>query len=93
MAATKIGVEVICRVCRHMKAPRGRSTSPLQAYCLQPWPDGSDGCSGYEMDPQVGSLWPGETDEEFGFPCNDLGTRPLTPEEIERLRKEQADGR
>jgi len=71
--ATKRGIRVTCAVCGQMKQPRGRS-GPLGAhYC--DWD-----CSGYTQDPQVGSLWPGETDEDFGYPCSDVGTEPVSDE-------------
>lgn len=83
MAATKIGVSVECAICGRTKAPRGRSVSPMMhgSYCTQEY-IGEPSCSGYDMEPRVGDLWPRETDEDFGFACSDVGTRPLTAEEI-----------
>lgn len=75
MIATKRGVYVECAVCKHQKQPIGRS-APLQGcYC-------DDECDGYRQAPHVGSLWPGETDADFGYPCGDAGTEPATPKKI-----------
>lgn len=68
--ATKMGIRVFCTVCDLTKKPIGRA-GPLGAeYC-------TDACRGYRMEPFPGSLWPGETDAEFGFPCNDDATVAL----------------
>lgn len=65
------GTVVRCAVCGHTKKPRGRS-EPLGAYyCVPEW-DGH-GCEGYDQDPQVGSLWPGESEEDFGY-CETCGS-------------------
>jgi len=34
-------------------------------------------CAGYYEAPHVGSLWPGETDADFGYPCGDDGTKAI----------------
>jgi hypothetical protein len=52
-----------------MKKPWGRS-APLESangYC-------DTDCAGYDKEPKVGSLWPGETAAEFGYPCSNDGT-------------------
>jgi len=56
-------------VCGQRKAPIGRSISPVTAdsYCNYE-------CEGYRKEPYPGSLFPGETEEDFGFPINDDGT-------------------
>jgi hypothetical protein len=36
--------------------------------------DGAGGCQGYDEPPHVGSLWPGESETEFGYPCGQAGT-------------------
>ena len=64
----KIGVRVNCAECGHQKKPRGRS-APLGVFMCEPE------CSGYYREPLVGDLWPGETEEEFGYPCSDNGTQ------------------
>jgi hypothetical protein len=76
----KRGIEIICNICRRQKAPRGRSASPLIPYCLPPFlgPEfGEPSCHGYYDEPQVGDLWPNETEEEFGFPVSEAGTEEI----------------
>lgn len=70
MTATKVGIHVECAVCGRTKTPRGRDGGLHNGKCDRD-------CSGYSLDPQVGSLWPGETDEEFGYPCGDVGTKAV----------------
>ena len=66
--AIYVGVIVTCLVCHRHKKPIGRS-QPLEAdYC-------TDDCLGYRQAPVAGSLWPGETSEEFGYPVSADGTR------------------
>lgn len=66
----KRGIRVTCTTCGHMKNPIGRS-GPMQViYC--DW-----GCPGYRGEPRVGSLWPGETDADFGYPSGDDGTEEV----------------
>jgi hypothetical protein len=68
----KVGVHITCVICGLQKQPRGRS-APLGArYC-------NDECPGYDALPNVGSLWPGETEEEFGYPVSSNGTREEQP--------------
>ena len=76
MTATKVGIEVYCTKCRRPKAPRGRSVSPVMwnSMCT------NDQCGAYYDDPKPGSLWFGETDEDFGFPCEDSATKPIRQE-------------
>lgn len=64
----KVGIYVECEVCGQHKKPRGRS-GPLGAYMCD------RDCEGYSQDPQVGDLWPGETEEDFGYPVSANGTR------------------
>jgi hypothetical protein len=70
MSATKYGIRVECAACRQAKQPVGRSAPMGSDFC-------NDECPGYDQPPHVGSLWPGETDEDFGYPCSDRGTRQL----------------
>ena len=64
----RIGISVTCAVCSNRKKPIGRS-APISWYgCDQE-------CPGYREAPYPGSLWPGETDEEFGYPVSDDGTQ------------------
>lgn len=67
----KVGVMVRCAVCGDMKKPRGRSGPMGMSFCEPIW-DGH-GCAGYDQDPQAGSLWPGESDEDFGYPVGAHG--------------------
>ena len=73
----RVGIAVECRVCHRTKAPRGRSV-PLAMYRCE-----SD-CPGYRQDPSPGSLWPGETSDEFGYPVGPDGT-------VERAREATLD--
>ena len=59
-----IGIHVNCTTCGRTKAPHGRSV-PLvggSSYCTP------DDCDGYSEAPLAGCLWPGETEEAFGYP-------------------------
>ena len=65
----KHGVTVRCSVCHMMKKPIGRS-APLEmwgGFC-------DDDCPGYRLEPRPGSLWPHETELDFGYPVGDDGT-------------------
>ncbi len=70
----RVGVRVTCDVCGQQKKPVGRSASPIPMYC-------NDGCWGYRQEPHVGSLWPGESEMEFGYPVQLAGTRIETEEQ------------
>lgn len=74
--AKKIGIRVTCTVCGRQKLPHGRSAPIGLVHCDE------DRCPGYRMEPRPGCLWPGETDEEFGFPCCDDGTEPITAQHM-----------
>jgi hypothetical protein len=69
----KVGIPVHCTVCKRTKAPHGRSVPPPlhDSMCT------FDQCIGYGQDPLIGDLWPGETEEEFGFPVSSAGTREM----------------
>ncbi len=67
LSPTRIGVAVTCSYCKRTKDPIGRSVPHGQSGC-----DGE--CPGYRQDPRPGSLWPGESEEDFGFPVNTDGT-------------------
>jgi hypothetical protein len=71
----KIGIQVRCSTCGNVKAPRGRSVPDAiwDSFCLPPHP-GMLGCEGYYEDPKPGDLWPGETEEDFGFACSPNAT-------------------
>lgn len=58
----KVGVAVYCTVCNLRKKPIGRSAPLETANSLC-----DHECPGYYEDPKPGSLWPGETEEQFGY--------------------------
>lgn len=66
----KVGIRVECAVCGYDKQPVGRSAGMGPVYC-------TDECSGYRQAPHVGSLWPGETEEQFGYPVQSAGTEEI----------------
>lgn len=70
MTPTKRGIYVECAVCGRTKQPIGRDARTVGC---------DDECPGYDQSSHVGSLWPGETDADFGYPCGDTGTEPVTP--------------
>lgn len=72
-----IGISVHCVLCGKEKAPHGRSVpTEMESYrCMREFGEG--GCLGYDMDPLSGCLWPGETSEDFGYPCCSHATRIL----------------
>ena len=63
----KVGVAVECAVCGFQKKPVGRS-APFESYHCE------SECRGYWQDPQPGSLWPGESEADFGYPVQNAGT-------------------
>lgn len=70
----RVGVVVRCATCGLMKKPIGRS-GPLQAtYCEPNHFAEQDGCDGYDQEPRVGTLWPGETCADFGYAHSHDGT-------------------
>jgi hypothetical protein len=70
----KVGVTVTCAICGWIKKPYGRS-GPLGAfYC-------DEGCQGYLKPPYVGSLWPGESEDDFGYPVSADGTKDVPREQ------------
>lgn len=62
------GVEVECTVCHRTKCPRGRSAPAELRMC-------DYDCVGHNLDPQVGSLWPGESEADFGYAVGNVGIR------------------
>jgi len=59
-----VGRAVTCRVCGLRKKPWGRSAPLAMANSLC-----DRECPGWLLPPHAGDLWPGETAEEFGYPC------------------------
>ena len=70
----KVGIEVYCAMCHRTKAPRGRSVPDMSynQFCTGMM------CSGYGEDPIVGDLWPGETEQDFGYPLDVAGTKEVS---------------
>lgn len=64
---TRVGVIVRCSKCGLAKAPVGRSVPMMAAYC-------DDRCGGYLEPPRPGSLWPGESEADFGYAVGSDGT-------------------
>jgi hypothetical protein len=64
----KVGVAVHCATCGQRKAPIGRSVPDVLYLCDRD-------CPGYTQEPCVGSLWPGESEADFGYPVGEVGTR------------------
>ena len=58
----KAGKAVDCVVCGRRKKPVGRSAPMEMANSLC-----DQDCEGYYQEPKPGQLWPGETQEEFGY--------------------------
>lgn len=64
----RVGIAVYCTVCGLRKNPIGRAGPVGLTMC-------DHECPGYRTDPLPGSLWPGETEEQFGFPISSDGTQ------------------
>ena len=62
-----VGKVVECATCHKRKSPIGRS-APMEMYLCD------DDCPGYSKAPLSGSLWPGESEAEFGYPVGEVGT-------------------
>ena len=62
-----VGTSVECTVCGLQKQPRGRSAPMEMTMC-------NFECPGYNQEPQIGQLWPGETSENFGYPIRAFGS-------------------
>ena len=73
----KIGVRVECARCKRTKKPRGRSQPIGASYC--DW-----NCEGYNEQPLPGTLWPGETEEEFGYPVGPHGWKEIQSSDLSR---------
>ena len=69
LSKTKHGVRVECKTCGKIKSPTGRSV-PLELVSSLCDHD----CPGFYKEPFSGSLWPRETEEEFGFDVGTVGT-------------------
>jgi hypothetical protein len=67
LSDTRVGIVVECESCGLEKKPIGRS-APLGMYLC------NQDCPSYYNDPRPGSLWPGESEEDFGYPVSVDGT-------------------
>lgn len=67
----KVGIAVVCPKCHRTKAPMGRSLphEVYNSYCNR------DECPFYWDAPRAGSLFPGESEQDFGYPVGSDGTR------------------
>jgi hypothetical protein len=72
LSATRKGIVVECESCGLEKKPVGRS-APLEMYLC------NQDCPGYYNDPKPGSLWPGESEEDFGYLVSTVGTTEAAP--------------
>jgi hypothetical protein len=67
LRADVVGVVVKCTVCGRMKTPIGRSAPLSTSMC-------DYDCPAYRQEPRSGSLWPGESEADFGYPVSNVGT-------------------
>ena len=67
-ALQRVGVQVVCTICGCTKKPIGQSAPLSMSFC-------TDECAGYRKLPYPGSLWPNETEKEFGYPVGSDGTK------------------
>lgn len=67
----RVGISVECAACGRTKAPRGRSVPHEIANYLCSHYD----CEHFYEEPFPGDLWPGETEEEFGYPISGHATK------------------
>lgn len=75
----RVGIAVRCNLCGRNKAPFWRSIGYGLYLCERD-------CPGYYQDPRPGSLWPGETEKEFGYPIISAGTKEVPDREIDVVR-------
>ena len=71
LSKTKVGARLYCGVCSQSKKPIGRSAPIELIYC-------DDDCLGYRQHPLPGSLWPGETEFDFGYFVGEQGVEEKT---------------
>ena len=70
LSKNKVGVSVWCGTCGRMKKPFGRDAPVSSSYCAY-------GCTGYEKEPLPGSLWPGESEHDFGYAVGQNGVETI----------------
>lgn len=76
MGVKRVGISVTCTTCGMRKKPVGRS-APLEmanGLCDQD-------CPGFYNEPRSGSLWPGESEADFGYPVSSDGTKLVDADE------------
>ncbi len=73
----KVGALVRCAHCGIQKQPVGRSAGIHAYYC-------DHECPGYYESPRPGSLWPGESEVDFGYAVGDAGTYRRWPEATDK---------
>jgi hypothetical protein len=61
LCSHEVGKAIRCSVCGGTKKPRGRSAPVDTLLC-------DETCAGWDAEPRVGSLWPNETADQFGYP-------------------------
>ena len=66
LSKKKCGISVYCEVCGNQKKPFGRDAPITSSYCMYD-------CTGYHKEPLPGSLWPGESEFDFGFAVGEQG--------------------
>ncbi len=71
----KYGKYIRCTICHKRKQPIGRSAPALTDGTLC----GPD-CGGFNQEPLSGSLWPEESEADFGYLVGDQGTEIRSPE-------------
>lgn len=64
----KVGIAIDCKICGWRKKPVGRSEPIGVTMC-------DSDCLGYYEDPRPGSLWPSETEVDFGYFVGTDGTQ------------------
>ena len=79
------GTAVECILCKRTKKPSGRSAPAEMAYWLC-----QHGCRGYELEPRVGQLWPGETVLEFGYRLGEYGSDVDLPDGLRPAAESEA---
>jgi hypothetical protein len=77
----KIGIAVYCGTCGQRKAPIGRSVPFAMSMCERE-------CPGYEQEPKPGSLWPQESEEDFGYPVFSNDGTTLSAHAVYESQKE-----
>lgn len=80
----RIGIAVTCVECGLTKQPHGRDSRETAGLC-------TNACPGYYLDPQAGCLWPGETEEDFAYPCTHASVEKKPPLGVVGSHEEDGD--